>query len=160
MKQEYKTMREIAEELGVSKQTVFIAVKDHNIKHDSKQGNAFIYNQETTARIKEVLGFKEPLADNNQTNDKEVLEEHNNLTEAQEQLYKDFAKEREAIREDYKEQLKSKDKQIEELHKLLDQQQQLALVNYNKIEALETKVKEEEAKEDKPKKSWNFFKRK
>ena len=64
-----------------------------------------------------------------------------------------------------KEQLEAKDKQIENLQKLLDQEQQLNAMNQQKILALETKLEEPnetdpEESDEIPKGFWTrFFKK-
>ena len=160
-----KTMQQIADDIGVSKQTVFRCIRDNKIKETGKVGNAFVYDPATVEQVMGLLGVEKPkeeVKEDSLNNEEDLEAEVKRLREAQEELHKEFAKEREELRADYREQLYSKDKQIEDLHKLLDQQQQLALVNYNKIETLELELKEQEEAEEveepkEEKKGWSFF---
>lgn len=65
-----------------------------------------------------------------------------------------------ALQEELKikdEQLNEKDRQIKELHNLLDQQQQLAAMDRKKILELEDRLTHEQKEEEPQKKWWQFW---
>ena len=152
-----KTIKELAEELDVSKQTIRNIIAKLGLQSSlQKIGNRFVINAKQEDMI--ISEFEGSNANQN---------ENQNAKEFTNQFANKFAFDF-AILEDEldekNEQLKEKDKQISELHKLLDQQQKLMLQNQNmlketqlKLEDMEKNIEEEEIKEN-PKRWWKFWK--
>lgn len=110
------TMQEIADTLGVNKSSVFRYLKKENIAPATKEGNTNYYDATTLQRLKQH--FK---ANSGKETRKDILVE--TLQQQVRQLQAELADEK--VRVD--KQLQEKDNQINNLHKLLDQSQQLIL---------------------------------
>jgi len=121
-KQSYMTIKELAEELNVSKTAINKKVDEKfKEKHFIKIGNQFAINVSGQNAIRSMFKVEEPTAKRKPEREPVsdlvcVLKESLERTE---------------------EQLKIKDSQIEGLQKLLDQQQVLTLQANQKIEQLE-----------------------
>lgn len=125
-----KTIKQVADELGISKQKLYRYIKSHHIND--------IHRVESTMYIDETLENKikqhfEPTT----TSSESHQSESNNI-----------------IIEALLTQLETKDEQIKHLQQLLDQEQQLHLQTQNKLLLLEHK--EEEQQEEK-KNFWSKF---
>lgn len=149
-----KTIKELAEELGVSKQRIQqIIDKLPTSKKPNKVGNKFVLNEKNIYDIKVLMGFE---VDNFSTN-----KSTNKLVDYD--IYLDVLN-----------SSKEKDEQIKLMQKLLDQQQQLTLQADKQIEKLQEQLllskPEESSSEDldlpvnllkepitKQKKWWHFF---
>ena len=121
-----KTTKQIADELGISKQKVYRYIKENHIKEALQDGQTKWYNETVQKRIKEHFS-------NNEPHQKTTSEARHDV------VYEALLK-----------QLEIKDQQIENLTKLLDQEQQLNAINQQKILALEEK-------QEQPKKHWWSF---
>ena len=170
-----KTIKQIADELGLDKQKVYRYIKKNHIKEvyqecisEALQKNGVKYYDEVAESL-----IKQGFSDNTTSNEvhQEVHQKHINDTVIDTLL--------EQIREKDK-QLKEKDNQIaekdnqmaalnkrlEESHRLLDQSQQLQAMAASKIKLLEEKQEEEKAIEPAPvsepepekKHWWHFWK--
>lgn len=151
-----KTIKQIADELGVEKQKVYRFIQKNHIKevhHETHQKNGVKYYDDV-AEMMIKQGFSEE-----STSDEvhhEALQKHIKST-SNEAVLETLLKQIDVLREEIKiknEQLKSKDDQIEQLHKILDQEQQLRMVSEQKILQIE-KINPEQ-KEIK-KKWWQFW---
>lgn len=144
-----KTIKELADELNVSKQTVQYHVKFLPTKYLSKNDKKIITINKTgqsyiKGKIKKRVG---------KNNEQKTNKKTTNYTAKNDQLFK--------------QQLEIKDNQIEELQKLLhsqqkllDQQQILTLQANKKIETLEyNSEKKEEEKPTKNNEKRNWFSR-
>ena len=140
---EYLSQKQIADKLGVPKQKVYRCIKLNHIKEahtETVKGNTVLmYDKQAIERIESIL---QGGASTSSEAHSEV--HHEAVNEA---LNEAVLKQLEILNE----QLKAKDKQIENLTKLLDQEQQLNAMNQKKILALESKL--EEPNEDDPKES-------
>ena len=144
-----KTIKELADELNVSKQTVQYHVKFLPTKYLSKNDKKIITINKTGQSY--LKGKIKKRVDKN--NEQKTNKETTNYTAKNDQLFK--------------QQLEIKDKQIEELQKLLhsqqkllDQQQILTLQANKKIETLEyNSEKKEEEKPTKNNEKRNWFSR-
>jgi AcrR family transcriptional regulator len=132
---EYKTLKEIADELGISKQKVYRYVKENHINEAVQDGQVKRYDEAAQQKIKSHFSNKEP-------HQRSTSEPHQN-----------------AIYDAVLKQLEIKDRQIadlnhrlEDMQKLLDQEQKLNAFNQQKIEFLEQKDNEPPKK-----KWWNIF---
>lgn len=128
-----KTLKQIADELGIDKQKIYRYVKKHGIEavhqeSTSKPHQAKQYDEAAQTLIKQAFCEKE-------VHQESTSEAHQNHIS-------------ESVIDALLKQLDEKDKQIKELTKLLDQEQQLRLVAEKKNELLEA---------PKPKK-WQFWK--
>lgn len=127
---EYMSQKQIADKLGMSKQKIYRCIKLNHISEahsEAVKGNTVLmYDMQAVERIERILKGGD-------TASSEVHQEAVN-----EALNEAVLKQLEILSE----QLKAKDKQIENLQKLLDQEQQLNAMNHEKILLLESKLEE------------------
>ena len=139
----YLSTKQIADKLNLPKQKVYRCIKLNHIKEahtETVKGNTVLmYDKQAIEQIESIL---QGGASTSSEAHSEV--HHEAVNEA---LNEAVLKQLEILNE----QLKAKDKQIENLQKLLDQEQQLNAMNQQKILALETKL--EEPNETDPKES-------
>ena len=143
MASEYLSTKQIADKLNLPKQKVYRCIKLNHIKEahtETVKGNTVLmYDKQAIEQIESIL---QGGASTSSEAHSEV--HHEAVNEA---LNEAVLKQLDILNE----QLKTKDKQIENLQKLLDQEQQLNAMNQQKILALETKL--EEPNETDPKES-------
>ena len=143
MASEYLSTKQIADKLNLPKQKVYRCIKLNHIKEAHSEvvkGNTVLmYDKQAIEQIESIL---QGGASTSSETHSEV--HHEAVNEA---LNEAVLKQLEILNE----QLKAKDKQIENLTKLLDQEQQLNAMNQKKILALESKL--EEPNEDDQKES-------
>lgn len=149
---EYLSQKQIADKLGVSKQKVYRCIKQNHISEAHSEvvkGNTVLmYDMEAVEQIESILKV-------GATTSSEVHNEVHNeaLNEA---VNEAVLKQLDILNE----QLKAKDKQIEKLQKLLDQEQQLNALNNERILLLEGKQEEPVEPNEPPKGFWTrFFKK-
>ena len=139
MASEYLSTKQIADKLNLPKQKVYRCIKLNHIKEahtETVKGNTVLmYDKQAIEQIESIL--QGGASTSSEVHQKAV---HDTVNET-------VLKQLEILNE----QLKTKDKQIENLTKLLDQEQQLNAMNQKKILALESKL--EEPNEDDPKES-------
>ena len=155
-----KTIKQLADELGVSKQTIRYHIKSLPVKFTGKDSKNRITITSTGAKIiKEKVVKKTVHFTGNKPQQKNFLPV--NKEEQESSLLKRL----DLLEQTYHEQLASKDKEIARLHntldqtqKMLDQSQQLQLIAEKKIEELK-KISDRLAKKDKdhPKPWWSKF---
>ncbi|MGM0183529.1 DNA-binding protein [Enterococcus sp. AZ102] len=161
-----KTVKELADEIGVSKTAIYKKVNENQRKlWFSKIGNRFVISEEGQKVIKskfETKNKKRKLQTDNQELITENLRTQTNnhqVYDLNEQLLKQIDSQALQI-EDLKKTKTEQFKQIDHLHNLLDQQQQLQLNTQKlleeKVQLLETK--ENEIQELKEKKWYQFWK--
>ncbi|OEZ36292.1 replication-like protein [Lactiplantibacillus plantarum] len=125
-----KTIRELATELKVSKQTIqyhYQRLPAKNRQKDSRGANIINPTAERIIRNK----VAKPLSiKNRQRTDKEVAKS----SKDNDWIVPDLKREIVEIKKNYDKQLATKDQQIKNLTKLLDQSQQLQLIAEKKIE--------------------------
>lgn len=126
-----KTIKELADELGYSKTYINQIIRKLGLQTDlQKNGNKFLVNDSIENAIKTALNLR------TQT-DKRKINDNNSQTDLQFSLHSEI--------DSLQKQLIVKDQQIEQLTKLLDQQQQLLLNEQNKnqllLEQIETETK-------------------
>lgn len=143
-----KTVKELAEQYGMSKQAISYHIKKLPKEYknfDTKNGvKTLIVNEKGQEILMEMLSNKVSKEVEN-FGSKELVEiQHElELKELENKHLKEQLK-------DKSEQINSLHQRLEEAHKLLDQQQQLCAITQKKIEELEDKKEE-------PKKSWWKF---
>ena len=133
-----KTIKELAEELGVSKTAINKKVSDKNRKlWFSKIGNKFVINETGQKAIKSMF-FNENENSNQQlVGEKTKTENHKNANQVPELEVLSLL-EQQLNQKDM--QLQEKDEQIKQMQKLLDQQQQLTLQANQQIEKLQEQL--------------------
>jgi DNA-binding transcriptional regulator GbsR (MarR family) len=145
-----KTIRELAEELQISKQTIQKTIEKMNeAQKPNKKGNRYVLTDTDQRNIKIILGLESNKSDKEidilnkktkyRSNKSDNSSIKSNKTDKSEYVYT------------LENQLLSKDKQIEKLQKLIDQQQILTLQANKKIEHLETKLEKEDEPTDQKK---------
>ena len=152
-----KTIKQIAEELGVSKTSVMKKIDNLGLRSSlQKNANQFAIDEEQESLIKSAFEKKQPTTDNRQP----VVEKSESL-----QLFSDVIETLKKQLEEKDKQLDAKDRQIEQLNerlaesqKLIDQQQQLSAIVEQKLSLLEKK--EEESPAEQPKRHWWNFRSK
>ena len=130
MASEYLSTKQIADKLNLPKQKVYRCIKLNHIKEahtETVKGNTVLmYDKQAIEQIESIL--QGGASTSSEAHQKAV---HDTVNEA-------VLKQLDILNE----QLKAKDKQIENLQKLLDQEQQLNAMNQQKILALESKLEE------------------
>ena len=130
MASEYLSTKQISDKLNLPKQKVYRCIKLNHIKEahtETVKGNTVLmYDKQAIEQIESIL--QGGASTSSEAHQKAV---HDTVNEA-------VLKQLEILNE----QLKTKDKQIENLQKLLDQEQQLNAMNQQKILALESKLEE------------------
>jgi predicted DNA-binding transcriptional regulator YafY len=129
-----KTTKQIADEMGVSKQKVYRYIKKNCICEAHQENGVMYYDETAETLIKQ--GFSE-----NEAHHEAHHEAHQNHIN-------------EAVIELLRNELQAKNEQIGKLQKLLDQEQQLRMVSEQKLLLLEEKQEEPES----TKKRWQFWK--
>lgn len=131
-----KTTKQIADELKIDKQKVYRYIKRNHIKEVNQSESVKYYDEAVQKHIKQY--FEANRSTSNET--------HQNTSKAHQSASSDI------VLETLIEQLKEKDKQIAELQKLIDQEQQLRMAEHKRILELEDKVQQSE--EEAQKKKW------
>lgn len=135
-----KTIRELANELNVSKQTIQYHYQRLSPKDQQKDTNGRnVINQHTEEIIRNKV--TKTLSTNNTTNtdkdNKETKDDSTALILSLEAQIEDLKSERDKQFATKDKQIASKDRQIDSLTKLLDQSQQLQLMAEKKIKELQ-----------------------
>lgn len=141
---EFLSMRQIADQLNVSKQRVYRCIKSNCISeahHEVVKGNTVLmYDIAAVERIKQLLGVT----------DNEAVEVHREVHQEAGEAHHETV--HDTVYEALLKQLEIKDQQIKELnerlaeaHKSLDQEQQLHLLSKQRIKELEEKPTEPES---------------
>lgn len=130
MASEYLSTKQIADKLNLPKQKVYRCIKLNHIKEahtETVKGNTVLmYDKQAIEQIESIL--QGGASTSSEAHQKAV---HDTVNEA-------VLKQLDILNE----QLKAKDKQIENLQKLLDQEQHLNAMNHEKILLLESKLEE------------------
>ena len=130
MTSEYLSTKQIADKLNLPKQKVYRCIKLNHIKEahtETVKGNTVLmYDKQAIEQIESIL--QGGASTSSEVHQKAV---HDTVNET-------VLKQLEILNE----QLKTKDKQIENLQKLLDQEQHLNAMNHEKILLLESKLEE------------------
>lgn len=121
----FYTVKELADELGISKTYVMKIIRKLNMQSElSKDGNKFVIPKSVVNTIKSVVSADE--------------KENSSQTKIDNSLQTEI--------EFLKLELANKNEEIKTLHRLLDQQQQLTLKSNNQIEQLTLELKENDVK--------------
>lgn len=148
-----KTIKQIADELGVSKQKVYRYIVKNHITASSEVKQSKLYDDVAEKLIKQGFFKDEPHqrprheAHQNRINDVVC----DTVSDAVFKLLRNELEQK-------NEQLREKDQQIEQLHKLIDQEQQLRMVTEQKLQLIEQQQDQEESGIVEDKKWWQFWK--
>lgn len=150
-----KTLKQIADEIGIDKQKVYRFVVKNHITASSEVKQSKLYDDVAERLIKShfnhITTSNERCGEPHQKSGYDVVVE---------QLVKELESKNEQIREKDR-QLAEKDRQLSAVHEmlsknqeLLDQQQQLQALTEQRLKLLE----QQEPTEEEPKKKWQFMK--
>lgn len=154
-----KTIKQIADELGVNKQKVYRFIVKNHITASSEVKQSKLYDEAAERLIKShfnsITTSCERSGEPHQKSGDEMLLE---------QLIKELEVKNEQLREKDR-QIREKDHQIAEMQaqlsenqKLIDQEQQLRMVTERKIQLIEQQQDQEEPDTSEEKKWWQFWK--
>lgn len=154
-----KTIKQIADELGVSKQNVYRFIVRNHITASSEVKQSKLYDEVAERLIKSH--FSHITTSSDRSSEPHQKGGHEILLE---QLIKELEIKNEQLREKDR-QIREKDRQISEMQaqlsenqKLIDQEQQLHMVTERKIQLIEQQKDREEANTEEDKKWWQFWK--
>ncbi|HAC2798937.1 TPA_asm: DUF536 domain-containing protein [Listeria monocytogenes] len=140
------TMKQLADLAKVAKPTIFRYLERENIKETTIRGNTKYYNKTVHNIVLEH--FKQ-----RSSNDKETQNNNDTRNDDTTLLLKE-------LKEQYKNTVEEKNKEIEYLRKALDQQQQLqaqANANYKELKEENARLLEHSEEEKPQQKSGNWF---
>lgn len=153
-----KTIKQIADELGIDKQRVYRFIVKNHITASSEVKQSKVYDDAAERLIKSHFN-------NITTSNERYSEPHQKSSQEMllEQLIKELETKNEELREKDR-QIAEKDRQLNAAHemlatnqKLLDQQQQLNAIVEQKLKLLEVKVEEQEQPPEEKKHWWKLW---
>ncbi|WP_273713949.1 DNA-binding protein [Leuconostoc mesenteroides] len=149
MSENFKTIRELAEELGVSKTAINKKVSDSERKQwFSKKGNRFLVNEIGQDAIKAMFSYdinnRKSKTENTEKQPESKTEnfENDNLKRSDFNHLSEIIKYQNAQIEDLKETKSQHFKQLTQMQNLLDQQQRLALQDKQLLEEYKAEIKD------------------
>ncbi len=149
MSENFKTIRELAEELGVSKTAINKKVSDRERKQwFSKKGNRFLVNEIGQDAIKSMFSYdinnRKSKTENTEKQPESKTEnfENDNLKRSDFNHLSEIIKYQNAQIEDLKETKSQHFKQLTQMQNLLDQQQRLALQDKQLLEEYKAEIKD------------------
>lgn len=149
MSENFKTIRELAEELGVSKTAINKKVSDSERKQwFSKKGNRFLVNEIGQNAIKSMflhdINNRKSKTENTEKQPESKTEnfENDNFKKSDFNHLSEIIKYQNAQIEDLKETKSQHFKQLTQMQNLLDQQQRLALQDKQLLEEYKAEIKD------------------
>ena len=149
MSENLKTIRELAEEIGVSKTAINKKVSDSERKQwFSKKGNRFLVNEIGQDAIKSMFSYdinnRKSKTENTEKQPESKTEnfENDNLKKSDFKHLSEIIKYQNAQIEDLKETKSQHFKQLTQMQNLLDQQQRLALQDKKLLEEYKAEIKD------------------
>lgn len=149
MSENFKTIRELAEELGVSKTAINKKVSDSERKQwFSKKGNRFLVNEIGQNAIKSMflrdINNRKSKTENTEKQPESKTEnfENDNFKKSNFDHLSEIIKYQNAQIEDLKETKSQHFKQLTQMQNLLDQQQRLALQDKQLLEEYKAEIKD------------------
>ena len=149
MSENLKTIRELAEEIGVSKTAINKKVSDSERKQwFSKKGNRFLVNETGQDAIKSMFSYdinnRKSKTENTEKQPESKTEnfENDNLKKSDFNHLSEIIKYQNAQIEDLKETKSQHFKQLTQMQNLLDQQQRLALQDKQLLEEYKAEIKD------------------
>ena len=153
-----KTVKQIADELGVSKQKVYRFIVRNHITASSEAKQSKLYDETAEKLIKQGILESEPY----QKAHHEAHQNHINdtLSEAVIELLRQELEQKNKQLKEKDKQISEKDQQIARLQELIHQEQQLRMVTERKFILLEQQQDQEVPEQDmsEEKKWWQFWK--
>ena len=149
MSENFKTIRELAEELGISKTAINKKVSDSERKQwFSKKGNRFLVNETGQNAIRAMFSYdinnRKSKTENTEKQPASKTEnfENDNLKRSDFNHLSEIIKYQNAQIEDLKETKSQHFKQLTQMQNLLDQQQRLALQDKQLLEEYKAEIKD------------------
>ena len=149
MSENLKTIRELADELGVSKTAINKKVSDSERKQwFSKKGNRFLVNEIGQDAIRSMFSYdinnRKSKTENTEKQPESKTEnfENDNLKKSDFKHLSEIIKYQNAQIEDLKETKSQHFKQLTQMQNLLDQQQRLALQDKQLLEEYKAEIKD------------------
>ena len=149
MSENFKTIRELAEELGVSKTAINKKVSDSERKQwFSKKGNRFLVNEIGQDAIRSMFSYdinnRKSKTENTEKQPEPKTEnfENDNLKKSDFKHLSEIIRYQNAQIEDLKETKSQHFKQLTQMQNLLDQQQRLALQDKQLLEEYKAEIKD------------------
>ncbi|MCS9992462.1 DNA-binding protein [Weissella confusa] len=149
MSENFKTIRELSEELGVSKTAINKKVSDSERKQwFSKKGNRFLVNEIGQDAIRSMFSYdinnRKSKTENTEKQPESKTEnfENDNLKKSDFKHLSEIIKYQNAQIEDLKETKSQHFKQLTQMQNLLDQQQRLALQDKKLLEEYKAEIKD------------------
>ncbi|KIU20379.1 RepB-like protein [Weissella cibaria] len=149
MSENLKTIRELAEELGISKTAINKKVSDSERKQwFSKKGNRFLVNETGQNAIRAMFSYdinnRKSKTENTEKQPESKTEnfENDNLKRSDFNHLSEIIKYQNAQIEDLKETKSQHFKQLTQMQNLLDQQQRLALQDKQLLEEYKAEIKD------------------
>ncbi|MDQ2126455.1 DNA-binding protein [Weissella cibaria] len=149
MSENFKTIRELAEELGVSKTAINKKVSDSERKQwFSKKGNRFLVNEIGQDAIRSMFSYdidnRKSKTENTEKQPESKTEnfENDNLKKSDFKHLSEIVRYQNAQIEDLKETKSQHFKQLTQMQNLLDQQQRLALQDKKLLEEYKAEIKD------------------
>lgn len=149
MSENFKTIRELAEELGVSKTAINKKVSDSERKQwFSKKGNRFLVNEIGQDAIRSMFSYdinnRKSKTENTEKQPEPKTEnfENDNLKKSDFKHLSEIIRYQNAQIEDLKETKSQHFKQLTQMQNLLDQQQRLALQDKKLLEEYKAEIKD------------------
>ena len=149
MSENLKTIRELAEELGISKTAINKKVSDSERKQwFSKKGNRFLVNETGQNAIRSMFSYdinnRKSKTENTEKQPESKTEnfENDNLKRSDFNHLSEIIKYQNAQIEDLKETKSQHFKQLTQMQNLLDQQQRLALQDKQLLEEYKAEIKD------------------
>ena len=149
MSENLKTIRELAEELGISKTAINKKVSDSERKQwFSKKGNRFLVNETGQNAIRAMFSYdinnRKSKTENTEKQPESKTEnfENDNLKRSDFNHLSEIIKYQNAQIEDLKETKSQHFKQLTQMQNLLDQQQRLALQDKKLLEEYKAEIKD------------------
>ena len=136
MKTNYYTIKQISDELGVTKPAITKYMsKSFRSKYTKKQGNRILIDEDGFADIRQHFAdsshvktqTNRKVNDNLSQSNRKLFDNVNDDNRIADQAYQDTLKAKDETIELLKKQLATKDEQLASMHKLMDQNQQLLL---------------------------------
>ena len=141
-RQQMKTIREIANEVGVSKVAIQKKLDKLNLKNELvKKDNKWLIPDSVEYALKSAFNF----TNDNQDGNKEKENDNNQVN---------YDNTLQTIIEMLRTELEEKNKQIDKLQTIINQEQQLRMVTEQKLLAVEKKGEEENANHEKKQGFW------
>lgn len=120
-----KTIKQLSDEIGVDKQKVYRYIKKNHINEAHQENGMMYYDEAVQTQIKQAFSQNEVHHEAHQ----------NHINEA---VIDTLLKQSEIL----KNELEAKNRQIAEMQKLLDQEQQLRMAEHQRVLLLEQQEKE------------------